>query len=126
MSAPTFAHPACHSVLWLVYDIPGNQTASGKVLVPYAPPEPTTCDPADPLCLAEHRITFLLWEQPHGPLRLEPEDEAMRDARAGQLRFKARDFAARHVLGLPLAVNFFETSRAGEAMAGGARRKDEL
>jgi hypothetical protein len=116
----------CHSVLWIVHDIPANQTASGKVLLPYAPPEPTPCDPVDSLCLAEHRVTFLLWEQPRGPLRLEPEDEMMRDPRAGRLRFKARDFAARHGLGLPLAVNFFETSRSGQAMAGGADKKDEL
>lgn len=113
------------SLLWLVYDIPGNATASGRTLVPYAPPAPRACDEADDLCLAEHRVTFMLWEQPDGPLRLEPEDEARRDPAAPRERFHARDFAARHELGMPLAVNFFETTAATAARAGGTR-KDEL
>jgi hypothetical protein len=47
----------------------------------------------------------------------------MREPGASRLGFKARDFAARHRLGLPLAVNFFETSASGSGADGG---KDEL
>ena len=55
---------------WLVYDIPGNATAEGKTLVAYAPPDLKPCPPGNKLCLKEHRVTFILWEQPHGPLEL--------------------------------------------------------
>ena len=55
-------------VHWLIYDIPGNDTARGKTLIEYAPPAPKPCPPSDKLCLSEHRVTFILWEQTHGPL----------------------------------------------------------
>ena len=55
----------------------------------------------------------MLWEQPNGPLELHTEDAAMSsDSDPGRVHYKARDFAARHQLGLHLALNFFET-RAG-------------
>ena len=97
-------------VHWLVYDIPGNATAEGKTLVEYAPPEPKKCPADDRFCLPEHRVTFLLWEQPHGPLALDAEDVpiAARSTR-GRARYKARDFAARHRLGLQIGLNFLET-----------------
>lgn len=113
-------------MLWLVYDILRNETAAGQTLWPYAPPAPLACDEADELCLPEHRVAFLLFEQPDGPLRLDPEDEAARAPGARRERFKARDFAARHGLGLPLAVNFFETAAAGRGLPGGSRAKEEL
>jgi len=98
-------------VLWLVYDIPGNQVVQGKTLVEYAGPEPLPCPSGDRLCLPEHRVTFVLWEQPHGPLDLQPQDDAHIGAatHAGRLSFKARDFATRHELGLQLGMNFAET-----------------
>ena len=95
---------------WLVYDIPGNDTAKGKTLVEYAPPRPTPCPKADKLCLREHRVTFILWEQSHGPIQLHEEDVAIAATEsAGRKRYKARDFAMRHRLGMQLAMNFFET-----------------
>ena len=58
----------------------------------------------------EHRITFILWEQPHGRLALQKEDVPIRAASTeGRAQYKARDFASRHRLGLQLAMNFFET-----------------
>jgi len=57
-------------VHWLVYDIPGNATAKGTTLVEYSPPAPKPCPASDRLCLREHRVIFILWEQPHGPLVL--------------------------------------------------------
>ncbi|EOD35754.1 hypothetical protein EMIHUDRAFT_45856, partial [Emiliania huxleyi CCMP1516] len=105
-------------LLWLVYDIPANETARGKTLVRYEGARPQPCPAADRLCLAEHRVTFALWEQPHGRLSLHAEDSrlaagassgashgAPADARK---RYRARDFASRHRLGLPIACNFFE------------------
>ena len=95
---------------WLVYDIPGNSTARGKTLIEYSPPTPKPCPSSDTLCLEEHRVTFILWEQPHGPLELHAEDVFI-DAHAtsGRRGYKARDFAARHRLGLHIGMNFFET-----------------
>ena len=95
---------------WLVYDIPGNDTRAGKTLVEYAPPHPKPCPKDEKLCLEEHRITFILWEQPHGPLGLHAEDRKIAAGQpAGRARYKARDFAARHRLGMQLAMNFLET-----------------
>ena len=131
---------------WLVYDIPGNDTARGKTLIDYAPPTPKPCPSSDALCLEEHRVTFILWEQQHGPLELHAEDVLI-GARenSGRRRYKARDFAARHRLGLHIGMNFFETRhdpedgtfdkvpwwhvRADEALAANreeSSRKDEL
>ena len=36
---------------WLVYDIPGNDTARGRTLVEYTPPAPRACPADDDLCL---------------------------------------------------------------------------
>ena len=95
---------------WLVYDIPGNDTARGRTLVEYTPPAPRACPADDDLCLREHRVTFILWEQQHGPLDLHAEDVAIPAHQAnGRARYKARDFAARHRLGLHIGLNFFET-----------------
>ena len=95
---------------WLLYDIRGNDTSTANTLVEYAPPTPQQCPAHDKLCLKEHRITFILWEQPHGPLKLHEEDLHIKAAvAAGRARYKARDFAARHRLGLQIALNFFET-----------------
>ena len=97
-------------VHWLVHDIPGNDTAAGKTLVEYAPPTPKPCPASDRLCLREHRVTFVLWEQSHGPLALHAEDvHIAAGASDGRRRYQARDFAARHRLGMPIALNFFET-----------------
>ena len=80
---------------WLVYDIPGNDTRRGKTLAAYAPPKPAQCAASERLCLREHRVTFVLWEQP-GPLALHDEDAAIPAATSeGRARFKARDFASR-------------------------------
>ena len=118
-------------LLWLVYDIPANETARGKTLVRYEGARPQPCPAADRLCLAEHRVTFVLWEQPHGRLSLHAEDSrlaagassgashgAPADARK---RYRARDFASRHRLGLPIACNFFETWHPGGGGSGGTR-----
>ena len=95
---------------WLVYDIPGNNTAKGSTLAEYAPPLPKPCLTSEWLCLREHRITFILWEQPHGPLALHEEDVHIKTEQLlPRRRYKARDFAARHRLGLQLAMNFLET-----------------
>ena len=97
-------------VHWLVYNIPGNATAKGTTLVEYSPPAPKPCPASDRLCLREHRVIFILWEQPHGPLVLQPEDVRIAaGVSTGRARYKARDFAARHRLGLQIAMNFFET-----------------
>eukprot|EP00322_Chrysochromulina_rotalis_P002951 CAMPEP_0115842044 /NCGR_PEP_ID=MMETSP0287-20121206/7598_1 /TAXON_ID=412157 /ORGANISM="Chrysochromulina rotalis, Strain UIO044" /LENGTH=288 /DNA_ID=CAMNT_0003295703 /DNA_START=3 /DNA_END=869 /DNA_ORIENTATION=- len=97
-------------VHWLIVNIPGNDTSQGNTLVEYAPPVPRPCPANDRLCLKEHRITFILWEQPHGPLSLQPEDVRIAAVTTtGRARYKARDFAVRHRLGLQIAMNFFET-----------------
>ena len=59
---------------WLVYDIPGNDTARGSTLAEYSPPRPKPCPAGERLCLKEHRVSFILWEQPHGALALHGED----------------------------------------------------
>ena len=98
---------------WLVYDIPGNDTRQGKTLVEYAPPQPRACPKDDRLCLKEHRLTFVLWEQQHGPLTLKADDAHIGAAQqAGRARYKARDFGARHRLGLQIGMNFLETWHA--------------
>ena len=80
---------------WLVYDIPCNDTRRGKTLAAYAPPKPAQCAASERLCLREHRVTLVLWEQP-GPLALHDEDSAIPAATSeGRARFKARDFASR-------------------------------
>jgi len=95
---------------WLVYDIPGNQTSLGRTLVEYQGVRPRSCTESDELCLKEHRVTFALWEQPNGPLELQAEDVPIgTGVDAGRDRYKARDFASRHRLGLQIAVNFLET-----------------
>lgn len=72
---------------WLVYDIPGNDTAAGKTLVEYVPPNPQPCPADERLCLEEHRVTFILWEQPRGPLALWDEDVRIAaDETAGRTR----------------------------------------
>lgn len=97
-------------VHWLVYDIPGNDTNKGRTLIEYAPPQPAQCPKADRLCLSEHRVTFILWEQTHGPLSLHEDDVPIGSGeRTGRRRYKARDFAMRHRLGMQIAMNFFET-----------------
>ena len=103
-------HPTGEWLHWLVYDIPGNDTRSGRTLVEYSAPAPQPCPVGERLCLPEHRITFILWEQPHGRLALQKEDVPIRAASTeGRAQYKARDFASRHRLGLQLAMNFFET-----------------
>jgi len=95
---------------WLVYDIPGNDTARGSTLAEYSPPRPKPCPAGERLCLKEHRVSFILWEQPHGALALHGEDVRIAAEQAApRRRYKARDFAARHRLGLQLAMNFLET-----------------
>lgn len=95
---------------WLVYDIPGDKLSEGKTLVEYAAPAPLPCPQSDRLCLDEHRVTFILWEQPRGPLHLHQEDLIRRQGTAAhRSRYHARDFAGRHQLGLQIAMNFFET-----------------
>lgn len=101
---------ASERLLWLVHDIPGNRTGAGKTLVEYAPPQPAACPESERLCLPEHRVTFALFEQPNGALSLHAEDVAIGATEtAGRERYQARDFAARHQLGLQVAMNFFET-----------------
>ena len=99
---------------------PTARTKAGKTLVEYQPPRPEPC-PADGIevserqCLAEHRVTFILWEQTHGPLALHEEDVYIKAAQdEGRARHKARDFAARHRLGMQLGMNFFETWYDGD------------
>lgn len=105
-------------LLWLVYDIPGNDVSLGQTLVGYTAPEPQPCPSDDKFCLPEHRVTFLLWEQPHGPLLMQPEDLLRRSgSKEVRQRFRARDFASRHRLGLQIAMNFFETSHADPLQA---------
>ena len=97
-------------VHWLVYDIPGNETSQGKTLIEYAPPAPRACPRSEKLCLQEHRLTFILWEQPHGPLHLHASDVAISASdEKGRAQYKARDFASRHRLGMHIGMNFFET-----------------
>ena len=98
-------------VHWLVYDIPGNDISRGKTLVQYSPPNPQACAVKEKLCLPEHRVTFVLWEQPHGPLQLQEEDVVLpAQTLERRARYKARDFGTRHRLGLQIGMNFFETS----------------
>jgi len=119
---------APHRLLWLVHDIPGTDVSAGSTLAEYAPPAPELCPAADLLCLDEHRVALVLWEQHFGPLELEEED--VRIPRGGpegpRLRYKARDFAARHDLGLPVAVNFLEVRHPAAESGGGPGVKEEL
>eukprot|EP00967_Tisochrysis_lutea_P074409 scaffold99945_cov37-Tisochrysis_lutea.AAC.1 len=97
-------------VHWLIYDMMGNDTRSARTLIEYEGVWPRSCNESDDLCLKEHRVTFVLFEQPHGRLTLHEEDvHIAAGIDVGRLKFKTRDFASRHRLDLHIAVNFFET-----------------
>jgi len=83
---------------WVVVNIPGNNTAKGTTLTQYAGPSP-------PANTGLHRYVFLVFKQ-ENELSV---DEPIISSRAGSRgKFSVREFAAKHHLGTPKAVNFFQ------------------
>ncbi|XP_064550377.1 protein D3 [Drosophila montana] len=97
--APSRAEPKFREILhWAVVNIPGNQLNEGQTLVEYVgsgPPQGTGL----------HRYIFLLYRQSQ---RIEESLHIDRRTRQGRLNFSAREFAAKHGLGKPIAGNFYE------------------
>ncbi|XP_017058396.1 protein D3 [Drosophila ficusphila] len=99
--APTRQDPKFREILhWAVVNIPGGNTdpSGGYPLVAYVgsgPPEGTGL----------HRYIFLLYRQEN---KIEETPTISNTTRAGRLNFNARDFAARHGLGAPIAANYYQ------------------
>lgn len=99
--APSRAEPTFREVKhWLVVNIPGTDIANGTTIAHYrgsGPPKGTGL----------HRYMFLVYQQA-GPVDVSGEVFAASDSREGRLKFKVRDFAAKHNLGQPIAGNLYQ------------------
>ena len=84
---------------WLIGNISGSDVASGDVLSAYVgsgPPKDTGL----------HRYCFLIYKQA-GKIDFT-ENRLPQTSMDGRPNFKARDFAARHNMGNPVAGNFYQ------------------
>ncbi|XP_043653727.1 protein D3 [Drosophila teissieri] len=99
--APTRQDPKYREILhWAVVNIPGSNVdpSGGHPVAAYVgsgPPEGTGL----------HRYIFLLYRQEN---KIEETPTIPNTIRAGRLNFKARDFAAKHGLGEPIAANYYQ------------------
>ncbi|KAH8306177.1 hypothetical protein KR018_003489 [Drosophila ironensis] len=97
--APTRQDPKYREIAhWAVVNIKGNDVATGHPLVAYigsGPPEGTGL----------HRYIFLLYRQKG---TIEATSTIPSTVRAGRLNFNARQFAAKHGLGTPIAANYYQ------------------
>jgi len=80
---------------WLVINIPGDDIHRGDVLTPYAGPAP-------PKGTGFHRYVILVYKQPNRIMA-----ESMNNEGTGRASFKIEQWAQRHNLGTPIAVNYF-------------------
>nr|XP_018913953.1 PREDICTED: protein D3-like isoform X1 [Bemisia tabaci] len=95
-------------LLWLVVNIPAPgsdavKVAEGNTLAPYVPPS------LDPIKEEDHRILFMVFEQPGGNknFTFPVLDDDPNDARRNE--FNAHKFIEEHKLVPPVAVNFYMT-----------------
>ncbi|KAI8046574.1 protein D3 [Drosophila gunungcola] len=99
--APTRQDPKFREILhWAVVNIPGSNIdpSGGHPLAAYVgsgPPQGTGL----------HRYIFLLYRQEN---KIEETPTISNTTRAGRLNFNARDFAAKHGLGAPIAANYYQ------------------
>ncbi|XP_017082727.1 protein D3 [Drosophila eugracilis] len=99
--APTRQDPKFREILhWAVVNIPGSNVdpSGGYPLAAYVgsgPPEGTGL----------HRYIFLLYRQEN---KIEETPSISNTTRAGRLNFNAREFAAKHGLGEPIAANYYQ------------------
>ncbi|KAH8276782.1 hypothetical protein KR026_000654 [Drosophila bipectinata] len=97
--APTRQDPKFREILhWAVVNIKGNDIATGFPLAAYigsGPPEGTGL----------HRYIFLVYRQGN---KIEEGQTIPNNVRAGRLNFSARQFAAKHGLGEPIAANYYQ------------------
>jgi len=98
---PSMVKPLQRSWLhWMLVNVKGFQTESGRILCKYTPPTPSANS-------GLHRYIFFLFKQ---------EDHldqvaAYEDARRG--KFSVSEFAKRYHLGKPVAMTFFQSERPG-------------
>jgi len=98
---PSMAKPLQRSWLhWMIVNVKGFQTESGRILCKYTPPTPSANS-------GLHRYIFFLFKQE------EHLDQvaAYEDARRG--KFSVSEFAKRYHLGKPVAMTFFQSERPG-------------
>ncbi|KAH8243602.1 hypothetical protein KR032_008761 [Drosophila birchii] len=98
--APSRQEPKFREILhWAVVNIPGSDLSKGQPVAAYVgsgPPEGTGL----------HRYIFLLYRQT-GKIEIDTPT-IPNTVRAGRLNFNARDFAAKHGLGKPIAANYYQ------------------
>ncbi|KAH8367448.1 hypothetical protein KR200_005920 [Drosophila serrata] len=98
--APSRQDPKFREILhWSVVNIPGSDLSKGQSVAAYVgsgPPEGTGL----------HRYIFLLYRQT-GKIEIDTPT-IPNTVRAGRLNFNARDFAAKHGLGNPIAANYYQ------------------
>nr|XP_016944357.1 protein D3 isoform X2 [Drosophila suzukii] len=104
--APTRQDPKYREILhWAVVNIPGSSIdpSGGYTLASYVgsgPPEGTGL----------HRYIFLVYRQQN---KIEETPTISNTTRAGRFNFSARDFAAKHGLGEPIAANYYQAQFDG-------------
>ncbi|KAL6847754.1 hypothetical protein ACP4OV_021882 [Aristida adscensionis] len=101
--APSPSDPTMREYLhWIVANIPGGTDASkGEEVVPYMGPRPP---------VGIHRYVLVLFEQKTRLLHAGGGGESPVDG-GGRANFSTRAFAARHELGLPTAVVYFNAQK---------------
>nr|XP_018913952.1 PREDICTED: 26 kDa secreted antigen-like [Bemisia tabaci] len=111
-------------LLWLVVNIPASRDVNvtmGKTLAPYIPPT------LDPIKGEDHRILFIIFEQPGGNMNFTfPVLDAKPDD-PRRTEFNVHKFVDEHKLDLPVATNFY-TTREGllEAEKAAAKKKPKM
>lgn len=96
LDPPDPANPVMKEWLhWLVTNIKDNSVASGDELASYRGPSPP---------IGTHRYVFMLFKQP-GPIKASDPTHGKRG------HFNTRDFAAKHSLGNPVAVEYFNSHK---------------
>ncbi|EDV30583.1 uncharacterized protein Dana_GF23378 [Drosophila ananassae] len=97
--APSRQDPKFREILhWAVVNIKGSDITTGFPLATYVgsgPPQGTGL----------HRYIFLVYRQEN---KIEEGETIPNNVRAGRLNFSARQFAAKHGLGDPIAANYYQ------------------
>ncbi len=95
---------SCCCIHWLVVNIPGNDLAKGKVIIPYMAPYPKLISNDD-----IHRYVLLMYQQPNRQKFLIPKQLLSNEIK--NLRgFNLREFESDYQLDL-VALNFFYCKR---------------
>jgi len=98
---PSMAKPLQRSWLhWMLVNVKGFQTESGRILCKYTPPTPSANS-------GLHRYIFFLFKQEDHLDQVAAFDAA----RCG--KFSVSEFAKRYHLGKPVAMTFFQAERPG-------------